>query len=173
MSSAFTAHHSTTAAASAARAIGFRQACNAITSAPTGTNTPRRLSRSVSIVMALQAWRNPIARAALAAAVLLWCAVNALDMAALIREYRSRPLVDYRLVLADDLVARGVTSARAPFRAAYHVTFLAGERVRTAATDFTRIRAYTEEAARTAAPTISDTACAQGTPLNNGQYLCP
>jgi len=94
-------------------------------------------------------------------------------MVALIREYRSHSLVDYRQVLADDLVARGVTSARAPFRAAYHVTFLAGERVRIAATDFTRIRAYTEEAARSGAPTLSDTSCRQGTPLNNGQYLCP
>ena len=126
-----------------------------------------------ALVMGLQAWRNTTARAALAAAVVLWCAVNALDMVALIREYRSHPLVDYRQVLADDLVARGVTSARAPFRAAYHVTFLAGERVRIAATDFTRIRAYTEEAARSGAPTISDTSCRQGTPLNNGQYLCP
>jgi hypothetical protein len=126
-----------------------------------------------ALVMAMQAWPQPPVRAGLGAAVALWCAINTLDVVALVREYRTRPPVDYRQVLAIDLVARGVTSARAPYRTAYHVTFLAGERVRVAATDFSRIRAYADEVERTFGPSISGTACEQGTALANGQYLCP
>ena len=68
--------------------------------------------------------------------------------------------------------AASIPIARAPFRVAYHVTFLARERVRVAATDFSRIREYTEDANRTLAPSIEDGACSRGTPLANGQYLC-
>jgi hypothetical protein len=126
-----------------------------------------------ALVMAMQAWRQPPVRAGFGAAVVLWCAINALDLIALVREYRSHPPVDYRQMLADDLVARGIVSAQAPFRVAYHVTFLANERVRVAATDFSRIREYSNEADRTGAPSIEDGACPQGTRLANGQYLCP
>jgi hypothetical protein len=126
-----------------------------------------------AVVMGMQAWRQPAVRAAFAAAVILWCTVNSLDIVALIREHQAHPLVDYRQVLADDLVAREVTSARMLFRSAYHVTFLARERVRLAATDFSRIRAYTEEVERTQGPSIEDAACDGGTRLANGQYLCP
>jgi hypothetical protein len=126
-----------------------------------------------ALVMGLQAWTQPAVRAAFAAAVALWCTVNTLDIAALIREHEAHPLVDYRQVLADDLVARGVTSARMLFRSAYHVTFLARERVRLAATDYSRIRAYTEEVERTMGPSVEDAPCEGGSHLANGQYLCP
>lgn len=126
-----------------------------------------------ALIMAMQAWRAPLVRAGVAAAVALWCAINTLDVVVLIESLRDHPLVDYRQVLADDLVARGVTSARAPFRAAYHVTFLADERVRVAASEFPRIRAYNEEAARTFAPSIVDLPCEGGVMLANGQHLCP
>ena len=75
--------------------------------------------------------------------------------------------------MANALESRGVTSARAAFRTAYHVTFLAQERVRVAANDYPRIRAYDEEAARRGAPTIADRPCAGGEPLPGGQFLCP
>jgi hypothetical protein len=126
-----------------------------------------------ALVMGLQAWKQPAIRAGFGAAVVLWCTVNSLDIVALLREHEAHPLVDHRQVLADDLVARGVTSGRMLFRSAYHVTFLARERVRLAATDFSRIRAYTEEVERTMGPSIEDAPCDGGTRLANGQYLCP
>jgi hypothetical protein len=126
-----------------------------------------------ALVMGLQMWPQPLVRAGFGVAVALWCSLNMLDVLALLREYRTDPPVDSRQVLADDLVARGVTSAKAPLRTAYHVTFLAAERVRIAATDFSRIRTYAEEADRTLAPSISDLPCERGTALTGGHYLCP
>jgi hypothetical protein len=126
-----------------------------------------------AVTMAVQTWRQPVVRAGFGAAVGLWCLLNLLDVVALTREYQTRPPVDQRQAVGDALVARGVTVARAPFRTAYHVTFLARERVRIDATDFSRIRAYTGEAVRTNAPTIADGPCADGWPLPSGQFVCP
>lgn len=126
-----------------------------------------------ALAMAVQAWRQPVVRAGFGAAVALWCLVNTLDVLALTQEYRYRRPEDRRLALAHDLESRGVTIARAPFRTAYHVTFLARERVRIAAQDYPRIRAYDEEAARSNAPTIADRPCPDGAELAGGQFLCP
>jgi hypothetical protein len=126
-----------------------------------------------ALVMALQTWRQPAVRAGFGAAVALWCLVNSLDVLALAREYRQHRPEDRRLALAEALEARGVEIARAPFRTAYHVTFLAREKVRVAATDYPRIRAYDEEAARSAAPTIADRPCPDGSDLPGGLFLCP
>lgn len=126
-----------------------------------------------ALIMALQAWRQPAVRAGFGAAVALWCLVNSLDVLALAQEYRLHRPEDRRLALAQALESRGVASARAPFRTAYHVTFLAREKVRIAATDYPRIRAYDEEAARSGAPTVSDRPCPGGTDLPGGLFLCP
>lgn len=126
-----------------------------------------------ALAMAMQAWRQPAVRAGFGAAVALWCVLNTLDVIALTREYVTRRPLDQRQAIADALVAQGVVSAQARFRTAYHVTFLAQERVRVAATDFSRIHAYAEEAARTMAPTIADGPCPGGTPLPGGPFLCP
>jgi hypothetical protein len=126
-----------------------------------------------AIVMALQTWRAPVVRAGLGAAVVLWSALNTLDVIALTREYVNRRPTDGRQVLADALEQRGITIARAQFRNAYHTTFLAGERVRVAATDFVRIQAYAEEAARTGAPTLTETPCEGSEALVPGMFLCP
>ena len=50
-------------------------------------------------------------------------------------------------VLADALVARNVRTADAPYWTAYAVTFLTGERVKVASTDFVRITEYQAAAA--------------------------
>jgi hypothetical protein len=126
-----------------------------------------------AVIMALQAWRYAAVRAGLAAAVALWCVLNTLDVLALTREYRSRPPADQRQVVANALVERGVRVARAPFRSAYHVTFLAREQVRIAAIDYGRIKAYAAEAAREQAPTLADGPCTGGQALPSGQFLCP
>lgn len=126
-----------------------------------------------ALVMALQTWRQPVVRAGFGAAVVLWCLLNAADVAALTHEYATRRPPDNRQALASELEARGVTHAWTRFRFAYHTTFLARERVRLSATDFMRIRAYADEAAAVDAPTLSENACANGTPLSGGVFLCP
>ena len=95
-----------------------------------------------ALVMALQVWTAPPARAGLGAAVALWCVFNTSDVIALAREYSGQPPTDQRRAVADALVDRGIEVAWSPFRTAYHVTFLASERVRVSASDFSRIRAY-------------------------------
>lgn len=125
-----------------------------------------------ALVMALQGWRAPTIRAGLGAAVVLWCALNTSDVMALTRERATHPLPDRRQALADALEARGVTVAWARFRNAYHVTFLAGERVRVSANDFIRVKAYADEARRTGAPTLSEDPCEAGEELPPGLFLC-
>jgi hypothetical protein len=125
-----------------------------------------------ALTMTFQTWRAPLVRAAMTAAVVLWCLVNTLDVAALTREYRSQPPEDPRAQLVEALEREGVTLAFAQFRTAYHTTFLARERVRIAATDFSRIRAYVEAATAAQAPTLSESPCDRGQPLTPGLYLC-
>jgi hypothetical protein len=125
-----------------------------------------------ALVMAVQTWRQPVVRAGFAAAVTLWCLLNTLDIVALIQEYRHHPPSDRRLLLAEMLEDRGLTVARSRYGTAYHVTFLALERVRVTPTSYVRIRAYEDEANRANAPTIADEPCAGGEPLPSGQFLC-
>ncbi|MEZ5289053.1 MAG: hypothetical protein R2712_30475 [Vicinamibacterales bacterium] len=125
-----------------------------------------------ALVMALQTWRAPTARAALATAVVFWCAFNASDVAALTRERVVKPRPDRRALLASQLEARGVTLAWSAFRTAYHVTFLSREHVRIAAQDFSRILSYQEDATRENAPTVSESPCEGGETLQPGVYLC-
>jgi hypothetical protein len=125
-----------------------------------------------ALLMALRAWPAPAARAGVGAAVVLWCALNALDVVALGREYLVDPPADRRQALATALQRRGVTSARAPYRAAYHLSFLSRERVRVSAYDFLRVREYEDEAARSGAPTIGETFCEGGEMIVPGAYLC-
>jgi hypothetical protein len=125
-----------------------------------------------ALVMAVQTWRRSPVRAGFAAAVVLWCLLNALDVVALIQEYRHHPPMDLRLQLAQTLEDRGLTITRSRFGTAYHVSFLAQERVRMTPTSYIRIRAYEEEANRSHAPMIADEPCPGGEALPNGQFLC-
>jgi hypothetical protein len=125
-----------------------------------------------ALIMAVQTWRQPVARAGFAAAVALWCLLNALDIVALIQEYRHHRPENRRQQLAQTLEARGIPIARSSFPTAYQVTFLAQERVRVDPTYYSRIRAYAYEADRAQAPTIADEPCAGGEALPGGQFLC-
>ena len=49
-------------------------------------------------------------------------------------------------MLSETLVARGMRVASAPYWTAYAVTFMSGERVKVASTDFVRIDEYQREA---------------------------
>jgi len=71
-----------------------------------------------------------------------WATQNAVDHGRIAAEYvASRPENPYR-VLADDLVARGVRYGAGDYWVAYHVTYLARERVKLHARGFNRIREY-------------------------------
>ena len=125
-----------------------------------------------ALVMALQTWTLPAVRAGLGAAVALWCALNTEDVVALTREYRTHPPFDQRQAEADDLERRGVPISWSRFRNAYHITFLAQERVRVSANDFARIRSYFDEAKQAQAPTLAEQPCAGGEALPSGIFLC-
>ncbi len=125
-----------------------------------------------ALVMALQTWPLPAVRAGLGAAVALWCALNTEDIVALTREYRIQPLLDQRQAVADDLERRGVPISWSRFRNAYHITFLAQERVRVSANEFARIRSYFDEAKRARAPVLAEQPCADGEALPSGAFLC-
>ena len=74
--------------------------------------------------------------------------------------------------MADDLERRGVPISWSRFRNAYHITFLAQERVRVSANDFARIRSYFDEAGLAQAPTLAEQPCAGGEALPSGMFLC-
>jgi hypothetical protein len=117
-------------------------------------------------------WRSVAVRSAFVAVTLLWTVLNASDSIALAREYASAPPIDQRQALAAELERRAITSAWSEYRFAYHVTFLARERVRVSANDYTRIRAYFDEALAGRAPTITTRACPGGEELVPRVYLC-
>lgn len=84
-------------------------------------------------------------RAAVCALVAVWMVGSAVDHVAFARRYLAGQPNDARL-LADGLVANGVTVARAPYWIAYKLTFLAGEKLTVASTDVVRIEEYQKEA---------------------------
>jgi hypothetical protein len=96
------------------------------------------------VLLALEttAW----ARRIVVAAVMAWTAVSVADTARLYAKHLGGPPADLR-VLADALVARGITTAYAPYWTAYAVTFMTDERVKVASTDFVRIEEYQSLAA--------------------------
>ena len=118
-------------------------------------------------------WRSAAARGGFIAVVALWCALNAWDYGALAGEYLRRPPTDQRGALAAALERRGITTAWAHYRFAYHLTFLTGERVRVSANDYIRVQAYAEEAAAARAGTIVTRPCDGGDELIPGIWLCP
>jgi len=126
-----------------------------------------------AIVLALGASTSTITRAGVAAGAALWGATNASDVLALTREYRRSEPADLRQIAADVLVARKVPVAWSDFRHAYHITFLADERVRVAAVNGSRVHDYVIAAQTPGTPTIRDTPCRGGQELTINIYLCP
>jgi hypothetical protein len=91
-------------------------------------------------------------------AMAIWCGLSALDHARLGARYRGNTEPDHIQILADGLVARGITVAKAGYWRAYKVTFIAGERVKVASSDLVRIDEYQRlaDAAGPALLTIED-----------------
>ena len=101
-------------------------------------------------------------RAATVTAVIAWAAISARDTASLYHRSAGAAPGDLR-ILADALVAKSVRTARAPYWTAYAVTFMTGERVKVASTDFVRITEY--QAAAAADPDaidVSEQPCERG-----------
>jgi hypothetical protein len=98
----------------------------------------------VGVLLSLDSHRR--VRAVAIAAVLAWASVSLADTARLYLRYTNAEPDELR-VLADALVARDVRTADAPYWTAYAVTFLTGERVKVASTDFVRITEYQAAAA--------------------------
>ena len=126
-----------------------------------------------ALVMALQTWPLRAVRAGLGAAVALWCALNTGDVVALTREYRAptRRTISDRPWPTTSSVVVSRSRGRAS-RNAYHITFLAQERIRVSAHDFARIRSYFNEAKQAQAPTLAEQPCAGGEALPSGIFLC-
>jgi hypothetical protein len=112
------------------------------------------------------------ARAGFIAVAVVWTSLNASDVAAMTREYMERPPVDLRQGLVAEMERRGIHSAWAEYRFAYHLSFISGERVRVSANDYVRVKAYYEEAAASRAPTLRTEACDGGDELMAGVFLC-
>ncbi len=93
-------------------------------------------------------------RAGVCALVTLWMVGSAVDHVAFARRYMGGQPNDARL-LADGLVANGVTIAKAPYWIAYKLTFLAREKLKVASTDVVRISEY-QKLADAAGPAIPE-----------------
>ncbi len=121
------------------------------------------------LLLALETDRR--VRAAIVVAVAGWAVVSALDYVRLYQRYNGARPSDLR-VLSEALVARGVRVASAPYWTAYAVTFMSGERVKVASTDFVRIDEYQREASASPdAIDIRDQPCDGGEQVARW-YLC-
>ena len=82
-------------------------------------------------------WRH-----AMVAALVVWTTITAVSHARLVDEYVRREPPYPQRALANYLVARGITHARADYWTAYATTFLTNEKVVIASTDTVRITEY-------------------------------
>ncbi len=104
-------------------------------------------------------WRH-----AMVAALVAWTTITAVSHARLVDEYLRREPAYPQRALANYLVARGITHARADYWTAYATTFLTNEKVVIASTDTVRITEYqyAVEDNREHAVTVQRQPCADG-----------
>ncbi len=105
----------------------------------------------VAAFLALEPRR--VLRHAMVGLMLVWVGLSAVDHVRLANRYRGDREPDHVQMLADALVARGITVAEAGYWRAYKVTFIARERVKVATTDVVRIEEY-QRLAREAGPDL-------------------
>jgi hypothetical protein len=114
------------------------------------------------------------ARLAIVSGVLVWTAASAADSARLAWRYAHDPPLNHVRVLSNELVARGIRVAEAPYWRAYRISFIAREQVKVASTDMLRIQEY-EALAWAEGPRllrIQEAPCPGGTQIDMW-YLCP
>lgn len=108
------------------------------------------------------------------AAAIVWSAASAYDSGRLLQRFVTAAPPDQARELIDTLRAQGVQVAEADYWLAYKLTFLSGETLKVASTDFIRIKEYQQLAAR-ARPhllRIGDDRCAGGQEIA-GWWVCP
>lgn len=127
----------------------------------------------VTAVLFLLEPRTWVRRATIAG-VLLWTAFSAVDHARLAARYASGQEANPLRVLADALVARGVTVTEANYWRAYKLTFLAREAVKVGSIEFARIAEYQWLASLQGDKLrqLSERPCDGGEPIE-GWFLCP
>jgi len=110
---------------------------------------------------------------AMSAATVLWAVAMATASAGLLQEYRQQPPRDPFRLLADDLTQQGDATGWASYWVAYHVNFLAQERVRLSPTSAIRITDYAREATHAGrrAVTVGGEPCAGGREVA-GWWVC-
>lgn len=118
---------------------------------------------------------TPLVRRIAIALVLVWTLASAAAHVRIVAEYARQPPPNWRGIIADYLVERGVKYAKADYWTAYHVTFLSGERVIVGADDPTRIATYQRllEAHRDEVWSITKERCAAGLQVIPEWYVCP
>lgn len=117
-------------------------------------------------------------RWAMAGVMVTWALISASGHVRLVSEYIYREPPNPRRDLATYLVSNGIRYARSDYWTAYATTFLSGERVVVASTDFIRISGYQREveAHRDEAVTVQDKPCERpgGSEAVPGMYwVCP
>jgi hypothetical protein len=104
-------------------------------------------------------------QAAVALSAAVWAAGNLVDNARFVRDFAAAPSPSHHRVMADYLVAHGITYGRAGYWDAYAITFLSRERVILASTEKMRISAYGAqvEAHASTAVMLRRQPCSEGT----------
>jgi hypothetical protein len=112
-------------------------------------------------------------RRAVVGLVGLWALFSAVDHVALARRYAPIAPPDDVGVVAGLLAERGVKVAEAGYWRAYKLTFVSGERVIVASTDFVRIQAYRDLANQQgpALRRVQEQPCPGGEPIGPW-FLC-
>jgi hypothetical protein len=95
-----------------------------------------------ALAVVLRRETAPWARRLAIVVIVAWAVQNAVDHGRLAAEYFASPPENPYRVLADDLVAHGVRYGAADYWVAYHVTYLARERVKLHARGFNRVGEY-------------------------------
>lgn len=127
-------------------------------------------------VVALMFVLEPRARVrqSVTALVIVWALLSTVDNVRLIRRYVGGRVPNVYGDVARALVEKGITVAQAPYWHAYRLTFLSGERVKIASTDFVRITEYQNlaGAAGGALVTMQEEPCGDAAEKVGPLYIC-
>jgi hypothetical protein len=114
-------------------------------------------------------------RVAIVALVLVWTTTNMVAHVRIAHEYLTEAPPNWRGIVAEFLMSHGVRYAESNYWTAYHVTFLANERVIVSTNEYPRIGEYQKlvDAHRAEAWTITTDRCDNGREIIPRWYACP
>jgi hypothetical protein len=158
--------------------VGALSAVGYVLSRPAGAAVPRYFLLALMAPVGLSAvWLalEPGRRVRQAVMVLLcfWAVGSGIDNIRYARAFVEGRVPNDMRAAADGIERAGVSVARGGYWVAYELTFLTGERVRVASTDFVRIAEYQRlaEATSGAVPLVTDRPCPGGQPVGPW-FLC-